>query len=651
MPAWKRSSWSVVSPARLAEIIERMSAERRPERVAPAALDAALAATGARGGRIVAHPSGAVLAREGDGSEGGTVRADLVGRDGLIGHVEIWGAADEAEAEAALRLVAAVCARGLEHLSLQREQADERERARRLGAAASAVHGSREPREAVARVLSEARTLVDAPAAALLAAGSPSPEVAAYDGMEPLSPADLAALVPPERRAAILDGAGWTGPLADGPLRDRGLASVALVGVGEGASLGILAVFGVSDDPLRVPDLEALAQLAAHAAASLTMSVLQQEIRDLGAVDPLTRFFNSRYFHGRLDQECQRALRAGVPVSIAVLSLDGLEELRAQGREVAAEAAVEALAGHLADRLRAMDVGCRLGPDELAAILPEVEGIDALRVGERLRASLPGVAGLEDGFTLSIGVASFPTQAGRPESLVENAMSALAWARAHGGDRTFLYSADTAEILRGEERGAETDDEAVLTTVASIAAAIDARHPATIHHSENVGRVGALLAAELGLPPDRAEDVRVAGLLHDVGKIGVSDEIVVPDHELTEDEEQELRRHPEIGERMLAGSRLETVGPWVLHHHERMDGTGYPAGLHGEEIPLEARILAVANAFDRLSNGGPTRFPLRPADVMNELERRSGDEFDPVVVAALRSLVGRGAADVTRPAG
>jgi len=648
--AWKRSSWSVVSPARLAEIIERMAAERRPERVAPAALDAALAATGARGGRIV-DPSGAILAAEGSGGGRESVHAALVARDGVLGRLEVWGVADEADAEAALRLVATVCARTLENVSLRREQDDDRERARRLGAAATAVGRSREPREAVLRVLAEARALVDAPAAALLAAGSPSPEVAAYDGIEPLSAADLAVLVPPSLRAAISDGASWTGPLPDGELRQRGLGSAALFAVGQGAGLGVLAVFGASDEPITGPDLEALAQLAGHAATSLTVSVLQQEIRDLGAVDPLTRFFNARYFHGRLEQECQRALRAGVPLSLAIVSLDGLETLRAQGRETAAEAAVEALAGHLADRLRAMDVGCRLGPDELAAILPEVEGLDALRVGERLRATLTGVPGLEEGFALSVGVASFPVHAGQPATLVENARNALAWARSHGGDRTFLYHTDTLEILRDEDRGHVADDEAVLTTVASIAAAIDARHPATIHHSENVGRVAALLAAELGLAPERVEDVRVAGLLHDVGKIGVSDDIVVATHELTDAEEQELRRHPDIGERMLSGSRLASAGPWVLHHHERMDGTGYPAGLSGEDIPLEARILSVANAFDRLSSGSPTRFGIPQAEVIDELERRSGDELDSVVVAAMRALVGRGAADVTRPAG
>lgn len=652
MSARKRSGWSVVSPGRLAEIIERMSRERRPDRVAPSSLAAALAATGARGGRLVGPtPSGrrGLLAVDGEEAEDAfRISVDLPGADEPIGRLEVWGAPEEEEAEAALRLVAAVAARSLENLCIERERADDRIRARRLVAAASAVREHSDPRDAVACVLSEARSLVGAPAALLLAAGAPTPEVAAYDGIMPLSAEDLAGLITAECRGDLAEDRAWRGILAHaGPLRAQGFNSATIVGMGPRAGLGVLVALS-HDAPVPDADLEALVELAGHAANALTMSVLKQEVRDLGAVDPTTRFYNARYFQSRLDQECERALRAGVPLSVAIMSLDGLAELRAEGRAVAAESAVEALSRHVAERLRTMDVGCRVGLDELAAILPEVEGLDALRVGERIRASLGSVPGLEGAFTLSVGVASFPSQAGRSETLEQHARSALEWARGHGGDRTFLFHSDTAAILRSHEQEQVADDEAVLTTVAALAASIDARHPSTVFHSENVGRVSALIAAEIGLPIDRVEDLRVAGLLHDVGKIGVSEDVVVATEPLTPAQEEELRRHPEIGERMLSGSRLASIAPWVLHHHERFDGGGYPAGLSGEQIPLESRILSVANEFDRLTSGIPSRFPVPVAEAMSDLERRSGSEFDPVAVAALRALVGRGTADITR---
>ncbi len=655
MTARKRNGWSVVSPGRLAEIIERMSAERRPDRLAPSVLAAALAATGARGGRLVGQLASGrlgVLATEGDddSAESSVIAAELQGRDGSLGHIEVWGAPDEDTAEAALRLVAAVCARSLETIGIERERADARIRARRLGAAATAVHEPRDPREAVARVLSEARSLVGAPGAALLAAGTPTPEVAAYDGLDSLSPADLASLVPAERRAELAEGRGWRGPLPEGStLRERGFASAALVGIGPRASLGVLVVFGDTEVPVTQDDLDALDELAGHVATALTMSILRQEVRELGTVDPTTRFFNARYFHSRLDQECQRALRAGVPLSVAIMSLDGLGELRERGDGVLAETAVEALAGHVAERLRGMDVGCRISDNDLAVILPEVEGLDALRVAERTRATIGAAPALAGEFTLSVGVASFPSQAGRPESLIDNAGRALEWARSHGGDRTFLFHSDTAEILRGETDETPPDDE-VLTTILALVATIDARHPSTAHHSENVGRLASLMAAEMGMDPERVESMRVAGLLHDVGKIGVSDDLIVPDEELSDAQDEELRRHPEIGERMLSGSSLAPVAPWVLHHHERFDGLGYPAGLSGEAIPVESRVLAVANAFDHLTAGAPGRPPMIIADAMLDLEQRVGSEFDPVAVAALRALVGRGATEPGPPA-
>ena len=455
--------------------------------------------------------------------------------------------------------------------------------------------------------------------------------------------------MPPERRAELASGLAWRGALPDhSTLRDRGFASAALVGIGPRAALGVLAVFGDSEVPVDQDDLEALGELAGHVATALTMSILRQEVRELGTVDPTTRFFNARYFQSRLDQECQRALRAGVPLSVAIMSLDGLAEMRERGEGVAAETAVEALAAHVAERLRGMDVGCRVSDNELAIILPEVEGLDALRVAERTRATVRGADALE-GFRLSVGVASFPSQAGRPESLIDNAGRALQWARTHGGDRTFLFHAETAEILRSEEREESPGDDEVLTTILALVATIDARHPSTAHHSENVGRLASLIGAEMGLDHERVESLRVAGLLHDVGKIGVSDDVLVADDNLSDVQWEELRRHPEIGERMLSGSRLASVAPWVLHHHERLDGLGYPGGLSGEAIPVESRVLAVANAFDHLTSGTPASPPMIVADAMLDLERRAGSEFDPVAVAALRALVGRGDTDAPGP--
>jgi HD-GYP domain-containing protein (c-di-GMP phosphodiesterase class II) len=150
-----------------------------------------------------------------------------------------------------------------------------------------------------------------------------------------------------------------------------------------------------------------------------------------------------------------------------------------------------------------------------------------------------------------------------------------------------------------------------------------------------VGRVAALLAAELGLAPDAVEDVRVAGLIHDVGKIGMADELLSAGEVLDAARLAELRRHPEIGERMLTGSRLANVAPWIRHHHERMDGGGYPDGLAGEAIPIAARIVAIADQFDMLTSARAYK-PAYPVDeAVRQIEAQRGTRFDPACVDAL----------------
>jgi HD-GYP domain-containing protein (c-di-GMP phosphodiesterase class II) len=171
---------------------------------------------------------------------------------------------------------------------------------------------------------------------------------------------------------------------------------------------------------------------------------------------------------------------------------------------------------------------------------------------------------------------------------------------------------------------------------------VDERHPATVGHSERVGRLATLIAGELGFPPAHGERIGLAGRLHDLGKAGMRREVVVATEPVGEAERDELRRHPEIGARMLSGCALEDMGPWVRHHHERLDGGGYPEGRAGEEIPVEARIIAVADRFDRLVSGSPTSGPVGPEEALSRIDDEAGTALDIGAVAALRALVRRG---------
>ena len=180
---------------------------------------------------------------------------------------------------------------------------------------------------------------------------------------------------------------------------------------------------------------------------------------------------------------------------------------------------------------------------------------------------------------------------------------------------------------------------AALRSVA-LSAAIDAKDPYTSGHSERVARIAVRLAEELGMPANKRGDLYLMGLLHDVGKIGIDDDVLKKPGPLTPDEFKLVRSHVQIGVHILSDlKKLHHLLPGVAHHHEHLDGTGYPDGLAGEDIPLEARILAVADAFDAMSSSRPYRRRLTTTQINEVFVRGSGVQWDPRVVNALNPAV------------
>jgi HD-GYP domain-containing protein (c-di-GMP phosphodiesterase class II) len=156
---------------------------------------------------------------------------------------------------------------------------------------------------------------------------------------------------------------------------------------------------------------------------------------------------------------------------------------------------------------------------------------------------------------------------------------------------------------------------------------------------QRVAYLSEQIALGLGYEPADAERLRIAGLLHDVGKIGVSEAVLRKAGKLTDDEYEQIKKHPEIGYRILKDLKgLEDILPAVLHHHERLDGRGYPAGLRADDIPLSARIVAAADTFDAMSSTRSYRAKMPRETVLAELERSAGTQLDPAVVDALLLL-------------
>ncbi len=169
--------------------------------------------------------------------------------------------------------------------------------------------------------------------------------------------------------------------------------------------------------------------------------------------------------------------------------------------------------------------------------------------------------------------------------------------------------------------------------------AIEARDPYTRGHSSRVTALAEVVARRLGWSEEKLASLRVGGPLHDIGKLGVSDEVLRKEGRLDDGELAQIREHPKIGARMLLRmAALREAIPYVLYHHERWDGHGYPSGKAGEEIPIEARVLAIADAFDAMTSDRPYRRALSRTEALAEVERCAGTQFDPEIARVFLEL-------------
>ena len=358
----------------------------------------------------------------------------------------------------------------------------------------------------------------------------------------------------------------------------------------------------------------------------------------LALTDPLTGLGNHRHFHERLEHDITEAEEKGVPLSVCILDIDNFKELN----DTLGHPKGDLVLSQVAGRLRQDGEAFRIGGDEFALLLPGRDEREALSVADGIirRVSLleaaPGLA-----VRLSAGVVTYPQLGLDRSEIVTVADQALYLAKEHGKGRVRAYHPDLGDLPQFVGLGDAPDRDARLRAAASLAHAVDARDAYTGRHSYVVAQLSARVAGLLGLDAEEVELVRLAGSLHDLGKLAIPEEILRKPGPLSDAEILVLRRHPQIGFRMLRSLGVEPVSTWVLHHHERWDGRGYPHGLGGEDIPLGSRILFVADAYDAMTSDRIYQEHVAHEDAVAELERCAGTQFDPQVVAVFVKSVKR----------
>lgn len=354
--------------------------------------------------------------------------------------------------------------------------------------------------------------------------------------------------------------------------------------------------------------------------------------------DRLTGLANLRAF-----QSAVPGLVAGRDDSVCLIAadIDGFRRMGELGGRPEADRLVRGVAEAIATVVRRRGTAYRLGDDDFVIAMAGIGPADGAAVAGRLLSEVESTVRFGAmAVSVSAGVACAPEHGAEAEVVLRKALSAREWARAAGGARVRVYDeAEGAHILDPVERLERIRKGEHLATVRALAAAVDARDPHAPEHSRLVAQIARDLAREIGFSEERAALVETAALLHDIGKLAVDDRVLRSPHPLTPPEHERVEEHPVLGEQILGSASIDEVLPWIRHHHERWDGEGYPDGLAGEAIPIEARIIAIADAYEVMVTGRPYQPALGHHAALRHIELEAGGQFDPSIASAFVRLM------------
>ncbi len=372
----------------------------------------------------------------------------------------------------------------------------------------------------------------------------------------------------------------------------------------------------------------------------------QEQLIERANTDVLTGLYNHRYFQERLQDEVNRAARYGGKVALLMIDIDYFKTFNDDHGHPTGDAALHGLAQVLMQSIRDTDIPVRYGGEEFAVILPETGMREASQTAERIRKSVEECHFADPehqklSLTVSIGASEFPTHASDRTGLISTADIALYQAKAKGRNRTETYSADCPAMPKPDPQKLyvllHTDD---MATIEALAEAIDAKLKLSAGHSHQVARHAMAIGKKMGLSEAERAGIQLAALLRDVGQIAVPDAVLSKSAALSTEEMAEVATHPMLGHAIIQKApHLSSVLPAILHHHEHYNGTGYPSHIAADQIPLAARIIAVADAYQSMLISRPHRKYLTPGEAQMELASKSGSQFDPKVVDAFLEVL------------
>ena len=399
-------------------------------------------------------------------------------------------------------------------------------------------------------------------------------------------------------------------------------------------------------------------ELVGRIRVGIRMCGLQMDLKQAAITDPLTGLHNRGHFGNVLESEFARSRRYGSRLSLIMLDLDHFKAVNDTYGHQVGDAVLRMVGQRLPHWVREPDTVARYGGEEFIVVAPEATLARAEELAERLRRQLADLTVPEEmegcRLTASFGVASDENpRVTTADGLVILADQALYAAKRAGRNRVAtsdqLYGmgeplqkqSDEVEHLRRQVESLSIQaKEAYVQSIWSLVQALEARDRYTSCHSQNITFIAEKVAQKLGLSPALTRSVRLAAMLHDIGKIGVPDSVLLKPSELTQEERAILRRVPQLSANIVDHMRiLQAELPMIRHQRENYDGTGYPLGLAGDQIPIGSRILMVADAFDSLTSDRVFRPSCSATNAIKEIRRHAGTQFDPRVVEALTACL------------
>jgi len=389
---------------------------------------------------------------------------------------------------------------------------------------------------------------------------------------------------------------------------------------------------------------------------------LLKQLQDLSLIDPHTGLYNYRYLKRLLDKELSRSKRHAVPISLIMMDIDYFKSINDVYGHQYGDVILKGFGQFLLKFVRGSDVVVRYGGEEFVFLLLDTDKEGAMVFGRRLLEKINEQIFDENGnkinLKISMGLASFPEDrlTDTDDGIIDAADKALARAKEEGGNRIYAVQegyqkgikqeldkggADTVERLKSKlSKMSQRISHSLLESIYAFSKTIEARDSSTGDHSKKLIVLVARMGQSLGLSSKEIEDLGHAAVLHDLGKIGISDRILHKKNKLSAREYKEIQKHPQIGAEIIRPVHsLSGVIPIILYHHERYDGKGYCAGLKGDQIPMGARIVAVADVYQALVSDRPYRKAYSKQEALEIIKEGSGSQFDPQVVNVFIKII------------